>query len=1149
MSWNVYVNGDLNTIYSAYNGVAMLFNNDNSVMKTTAATVALLALLWSAYKKIVDTKESPVVSFFLAMVLFLCVTSTDSVTLESTRTDQVMTVDNVPLLVAVTGSISTSLFHSVISEMKTAFTAITPYSTSFAEDGNGSLDPLRALLKTAQSNFRSPTICTPNGSNVDYCTYIRNYFSDCIARDIAVAGPKQETSLTRIMNALPSQVTTVMSVTYDQWLVDRPLTTTAAPAAVTCTAAKTEINNYLASQGFQDSIEKFASSQGITKEALADGASLITNSDVNAFDIMKSRFIQSQGADGVLAARDKEGLTSNLMVFQAQNQRLVDMAATEPLYKQLAPAMITSMEFFGLFISPLILILIVAGKFGTSLLTNYIMFILTLNVWPLSAVMVESFLRFAIASDMLNMTSGLVDKSAALSMNGLPDVAASLDTYLAVGSALIAAAPAMFFSIFRAGAAGMAASSGGRQMVPDAPVDSNYVAPTVATAANAGVSRMADTSATADLAHAGNQIVGSSNGPLAGTFNVGDTVSGTLSQAVTASSTKMHSTEAAFGQQVMSQLQTAIQYGEKYGSTDSVAAQKGHDAKAALNYIRDTAENTGVDVTEAAARVASTSSSDGWKADGSLGFMLGSKSPVGGSAGKPGDGEGDGSDYNSTGRTGVSVGGGYVWRDTKQVQDTNTVTSKSGVTNKSSVSAGGGESDTASIRRGLDIARGTDYSHTGNSSESAAKTRSLNERYTEQQSKVEQLSQQASQVRQMGLSGSDDVAEVAQRSNLNMNGLMGGLSSDTKDVLAQRGVLNSDGSLTSRTMNRMGEAALQAQTAGKQQLSTEQAGKVGAASGVLLPELEGMYHSGDAKQIAAANEIVAGMQAQGYNSQAMGQLAKVGESLSSALSGTEANKKWEQDGGKDFKQNMQGVKDGVESGQAATAGNFNQGYADAKGQVSADETRQHDVNRSNVQSVQSQWKPNDDAVGSANVMKSVVQSDAERKGLPSLGQKPLTSSEQTISSFPTAKSVANQTGHVINNAGQQTGEVKHDIGTQAWNTVEAQQRSKEHGEKAESAWASQHPDEKARVQVLEAKGETPASLLKRQSELQNKAHLGTATPAEMRELGSIDTDQRNMFDHRSDSPRNPATEAKQELNKVHQDGEQISDQLSKKLNQ
>lgn len=303
MSWNVYVNGDIEMMAGAYNGVAMLFN-DSSNLSWAAACFALLALLWGAAKKTMNDKDSAVTNLFLGMVLFACLVAKDDVVLESSRTGQVITVDNVPLMVAATGGISTSIFSTVIDQMRTAFTAVNPYDMSGVTDASGGLDPLRAIVTASQLSYQGGNLCRPSGSNIDYCAYIKNYSADCIARDISTGGPAQETSFSKLMHSTPAELLTVMKVSVSTWTLNRPKTSVSVPDVVTCDVAYQEISAYITGQSFETGMQNFSAAHGITEESMQSAMGMLLASNLSAYALNTSRFIQNQ----LIAGLPKGGL-------------------------------------------------------------------------------------------------------------------------------------------------------------------------------------------------------------------------------------------------------------------------------------------------------------------------------------------------------------------------------------------------------------------------------------------------------------------------------------------------------------------------------------------------------------------------------------------------------------------------------------------------------------------------------------------------------------------------------------------------------------------------------------------------------------------------------------------------------------------------
>lgn len=1080
MSWNVYVNGDIEMMAGAYNGVAMLFN-DSSSLSWAAGCLALLALMWGAAKKILNDKDSPVVNLFVGLLLFSCLIAKDDVTLENPRTGQVITVDNVPLLVAATGGISTSIFSTVIEKMRTAFTAINPYDTTSVQDASGGLDPLRAIVTASQLGYQGGNLCRPKGSNIDYCTYIKNYSADCIARDIATGGPAQQTSVSKLMHATPAELLSVMKVSTSTWTLNRPKTYVAIPDVVTCNVAYQQIHSYITGQTFEASMQKFSNAHGITDEAMQDAMSMLMTSNLAAYDLNRARFLQTQIISGLPKGAAIMGpqVAAELSQFQAQEARLVQMGSQYKMYNQLAPAMITAFEFFAIFVAPLVLILTAAGRFGFSILINYLGLVFTLNVWPLAAVLVDSFLQYSILRDMNAMNTDMTDRAASLSWSALPDTVDSIQTYLAVGSSLTALAPVMFFSLFKIGQSSIM-SGGGRELAPNAPVDTGYVAPSVATAANAGTTRAGQMSATADLAHQGNQVVSSSSGPLAGEMTTGAMTTAALSKQIQAMEGQVASEGAAIGRSLMENLTRGTENGDTSGISSKESASDIMAKQAALAAVGAYASDKGISTEQALAIMSTASRAD--QASMVAGLNLGGKTPgpVSASAKVGGD------------VTGTST-------DTDSASDSTASKEGQGVKIANGFNTNTGETDLASIQRGLELAKGSQHrTSSGQSSGSSELTQRLNQ-YANQRSHLEQLSNMLSSQSSMGVGAKDDIADRAQRATgFSMQQTLAD-TSQYKDALMKAGLLSSDGGLSTSAQSAFEGTIAAVGNASQNMLQDHGALERIAGAKTMISAVQDLFKSGDASQVAAGTAIVNSMIAQGYDSAAMRELSKVGSEIVAANNGEDANKQWGSTGEEVNKQ-LQGAEQRVNEQQIRLQENFNnqnglvqEKLNNAPGDIEA-------KNKEDKKRITNKGEENQDAISPAAVAQGKSKGQLEDltgQPVPQFGPKP-TEADQFVSASNLSGDLVSDTNTTLNKAAQNKAEAQHKTDAGILGTFGLP--TKEEIKEEEAAVAAKNASPEMQALVATAKpGERETTLLNRQQELQGKMENGSATQQEQQE--------------------------------------------------
>lgn len=495
--WDVYISGNFDIIVAAYNALAMMFSDGHNIYYG-AGILALLMLFISSLMKLTDDNQKPVHNFFFGLIIFTVLAGPASkvtVLIESRVTQQVQTVDNVPLLVAITGSIATSLLSRITDDFRTAFQVIQPINNASNTEFGG-LDPLRTLVKLNQADYANAMICRVASGNTDLCDTMTNYIRDCVARDILTGGSAQETSIGKMMNTAPQESLLGIKSTNNYWTTQTAVKS-GTPVVKTCSQMYTYIDSLVTSASFKTQVDRYNEFVGITPDSLESAGQIVMQAGMSAYDMAVQRMVWESARKGLSQAGDMIGVQTNIMQFTAKDQRLIKMASSYEMFNELAPALITFFEFLAIFVSPLMLIMLATGRFGFMAAGSYIMFVLFTNLWPLMAVGVESYINFAMASDM-SSTQGY--GAAALSWNGTPGVIEKAQTYLAVGSIMMAAIPTLAMAVLFKGVHSM--SGVASKASPDAPINPQYVAPNITAAPNGGKVSMGEQ----NIAYAPNSV-------------------------------------------------------------------------------------------------------------------------------------------------------------------------------------------------------------------------------------------------------------------------------------------------------------------------------------------------------------------------------------------------------------------------------------------------------------------------------------------------------------------------------------------------------------------------------------------------------------------------------------------------------------------
>ena len=777
MAFDIYTNGNFEQIVAAYNGLAMVYDN-SSGLYYAAGIVSLLALFGWSINKIYDPRAaSPTHQFFIGWLIFLVLAgpeSKSSVQITSNQTGQTQFVDNVPFVVALGGSLSTSLLTTVTEKLKQAFSVVYPTGTPY--EVIGTMEPLQALVKLNQLDYLNTSVCS--FKNEQFCENLMSYYLYCTDRDQTTGGAKQETSVGNILNAPPADIFDTMKISYEGW--SAPYLTTGSSVASTksCGTYGTLLKARLSSGEFSSLMSEVNKQKGVSEESAAQGSAMLTNAAVSdGFEISKARFLgqiiaQANAKHAALTGGD---ILVSQTEFQAKEQRNAKAAGTAQIFNDMAPALITFIEFFALFAAPITLSLLVAGRYGIVAITNYLLLMVMMNLWPLCGVGIESFIQFS----LLSAADGSFD-STSFSINSIGSTIDRVQTYLAVGSTMMAAIPTLSMYLITRSVGSMSGLMS--SAATSAPVNAHYVAPNLSTAPDAGVSRSGADSATSDDM--------SKSGPVSGRKGLGMDISHGGAVGGTAQSTlsNIHN----------KQHQIAAQIVDQYGSGHSTQSSGGVDGSAGTSVVGSNGKGVGFrnadssDVGNAAqtsereARIEAVQNAlrTSVGADGKLDLAkLAAAAPFlnlgGGKNGSP---------------VSAAVGGGV------QNTETTSLTDQSGLANDRSTKDANGNTisndynSNAKLGTNGNRTNGEKYSDTGSETKNAQNLASYAKSFAELEYESKVISNTAQSSMQVQNASSTNTATLASRFGaLSQEDFVKGLSQETQEKLQKSGVIDSTG--------------------------------------------------------------------------------------------------------------------------------------------------------------------------------------------------------------------------------------------------------------------------------------------------------------------------------------------------------------------
>ena len=774
--WDVYISGNFEIIVAAYNALAMMFSDGHNIYYG-AGILSLLMLLISSLMKLTDENQKPVHNFFFGLIIFTILggpATKVTVLVESRVTQQVQTIDNVPLLVAISGSIATTLLSRITDDFRTAFQVIQPINNA-GNTGFGGLDPLRTLVKLNQADYANAMICRVSSGNTDLCDTMTNYIRDCVARDILTGGSAQETSIGKMMNTAPQESLLGIKSTNNYWTTQTAVKS-GTPVVKTCAAMYTYIDSLVTSASFKTQVDRYNEFVGITPDSLESAGQIVMQAGMSAYDMAVQRMVWESARRGLSQAGDMIGVQTNMMQFTAKDQRLIKMASSYEMFNDLAPALITFFEFLAIFISPVMLILLATGRFGFMAAGSYIMFILFTNLWPLMAVGVESYINFAMASDM-SSTQGY--GAAALSWNGTPGVIEKAQTYLAVGSIMMAAIPTLAMAVLFKGVHSM--SGVASKASPDAPINPQYVSPNIAAAPNGGKVSMGEQ----NIAYAPNSVgpgVMSGSSPYASVLDSGRAIQSEIGKSAQGAQQRAEQSAVAVQssyQNLMSATKQALS-SNQLSSDEKAGLSEGMSAFQAT--VSDYAKRHNVSYDQALSKFSSSATSFSQTAEAGIGT---------------------GKFLGDFIKAGFTLNAGHTSSDGNSETDASSFSDSAG--KGQNLQHGMNSTQGSTLEKAIRFATGQSSSHSAEYKSAASNLTQASQTYSEAKTNAEQLSAAKKSLESGAVSARLDLANHGNNAMYDAKGVLSDLSKDANvaRVLDSAGIMDHSGNLTNESLQRI----------------------------------------------------------------------------------------------------------------------------------------------------------------------------------------------------------------------------------------------------------------------------------------------------------------------------------------------------------
>ena len=520
-NFTIYTIGDIDFVYTAFNGIALIFSSHGSnEWLRFSAYAAAIGLFYKSMKWVLaPTKNDvPIFSWIMGLLFYSIAVIKADVTLESVKTGEVRNIDDVPLFIASTGELTTGLLHGLITDWRAAFDPLTPVGqVSDTLDDSLTLGPMTKMVKYMEWGGESSGFCqafpnTMSGSEkpvtFDVCRIIQSIARDCIktTQDSEVNTPLRGVALNEIYATDLASVMNVMdSMTANSLkTASVPMVTSTGLQYASCTDAWAAVKASFASpQGvsimkhigqMNQFIEPAKEETGQKSDFLQGVASSLFGSAGQAHDITTGAFVLNQIDKGVLQYRKSLGIAADYQLFEASMKRTNGMVSQGQLWLNISGAAISFLEMFSYMVAPfaLIAILFLGGE-GITSAAKYLQLIVFVNMWPITAVMVNAYVKMVLNQQFDTWSS--LGVQTTMNWANMGSIQETYGSYLSVASALYCMVPMLTLFLLTTSIHPMMGAL--KNVTPDAPANTGHVTPEVWSAGNAGKQSFGDQTHTA----------------------------------------------------------------------------------------------------------------------------------------------------------------------------------------------------------------------------------------------------------------------------------------------------------------------------------------------------------------------------------------------------------------------------------------------------------------------------------------------------------------------------------------------------------------------------------------------------------------------------------------------------------------------------
>lgn len=436
MAAQIYSIGDGQFLTNVIDSMALITQSNSFTI--LSATGFLIGVLWVGVQGVMSGgREFKIQNIFIAMIAWMIFFgSTTEAIIEDAETGQVRVVANVPTGIAYTGEVVSIIGHGLTELFETAFTTPSMYEGGYAKQ-------LRVVGLMERMTLGNANTSAANGG--DRLITMINYMNDCFLDGIETNSILSDTVLRapNLLDAIqyinPNKSTLI-------FLPNGP----SAGEIFSCTDAYLLIKDDLLGVGSNFPQRIYAHLNGVLKvedseQYLTDmlNGNALTPFGATPIQYIINSFI-NQHINDAIEARSYAITGVNryeIMMKQAIEQRNVQWSADKNLFTQTSSSLMTFFEAVMYAVAPFLAFIIALGPSGFGLAGQYLKFAIWIQLWGPVIAIINFYILSAFAGRMDALSSE--QNINAFSIEGLSVLSVTAADWLAVGSMLIAATPAI----------------------------------------------------------------------------------------------------------------------------------------------------------------------------------------------------------------------------------------------------------------------------------------------------------------------------------------------------------------------------------------------------------------------------------------------------------------------------------------------------------------------------------------------------------------------------------------------------------------------------------------------------------------------------------------------------------------------------------